>query len=147
MLMPIKPAFMVKKKRTKPVGVGGAPGNGNAIKNGFYADIVPENLDGRLKLTKSYRAAQSALVLAIGGEPSPQQMLLIDRIAFKFVRCCLFEISVLKGESDSGQEHYLAFSNSMRLDLALLGLQRVTKDVPSLQTYLAEREAGGTGVK
>jgi hypothetical protein len=138
LLVAIKPAFAVKKRYTKGGVMGSPKANGNAIKDGFYADIVPQNLDWRKKLTKSFRAVQSALTLSIGGEPSPQQMILIDSIAYKFVRCCLFEISVLKGESDSGQEHYLALSNSLRHDLIALGLQRVAKDVPSLQAYIAE---------
>jgi hypothetical protein len=93
------------------------------------------------------RSVGGDLVSALGGDLTPQQRILVDRIVYKLARCTLFECATLTTQSEPADEHYLAWANSLRHDLALLGLQRVAKDLPSLQTYLAEREAGGTGVK
>lgn len=55
------------------------------------------------------------------------------------LRCTLYERAVMAGQASSGTDHiYLAWSNSLRLDLQALGFQRETKRVIDLHNYLNE---------
>ena len=77
------------------------------------------------------------MVSTIGGDPTPQESILIDRIVFKMLRCTLYEMATLQGKTNGGSDHiYLAWANSLRLDLQSLGLSRKTKDVIDLSHYL-----------
>lgn len=129
----------------------------SAMVTGIYGDLSGRNLDQRSKLAKALRVTTDALIETIGGKPSPPQRILIDRAVYKMARCSLFESATLAGENGS-DEHYLAWANSLRLDLIALGLDQVDSPVPSLQDYIAshaqqaavektpqEPEAGQTG--
>ena len=53
------------------------------------------------------------------------------------IRCTLYEMATLQGKTNGGSDHiYLAWANSLRLDLQALGLDRKTKDVVDPGTYL-----------
>jgi len=115
----------------------------SAMVTGIYSDLSGRNLDQRSKLAKALRATTDALTVAIGGNPSPQQRILIDRAVYKLARCTLFESATLAGDT-SADEHYLAWSNSLRLDLQALGLDHVDPPVSPLQDYIrsfAEKQA------
>ena len=56
---------------------------------------------------------------------------------YKLARCTLFEAATFAGE-DGADEHYLAWANSLRLDLQALGLQRRERQVMDLKTYIDE---------
>ena len=98
------------------------------------------NLDQRTRLAKALSAAESALVSALGGDLSPQELILVDRIVYKLARITLFEIATLtgKGRTEDTDKIYLAWSNSLRLDLQALGLKRRQKEVAELTTYIRE---------
>ena len=57
------------------------------------------------------------------------------------LRYTLYEMATLQGSTNGGSDHiYLAWANSLRLDLQALGLTRKTKSVVDLPTYL-DRQA------
>lgn len=115
-------------------------GNVNSMVSGVYADLSRRNVDQRSKLAKILRGIEGELVSAIGGDPSPQQKILIDRAVYKIARCTMFEAAHLTGQGEGADEHYLAWSNSLRLDLQALGLKRVPKAVQSLAEYLEQED-------
>ena len=132
------PAF---KTGTKKTGKKGAQyGNINALKSGAFSDLFARNLDKRTRLAKWHRAVRTELGAAMGGDVSPQQQILIDRIVYKLLRCTLFEMSALTGESSSSDHHYLAWANSLRLDLKALGLDRRSVEAGDLRAYLEDSQ-------
>src|SRR5215831_16927249 len=111
----------VLKKPTHTGRVGAPIGNNNPMTTGIYADLSSRNLDGRSKLARAMRAVKADLTMAVGNDPSPQRRMLIDRCVYKLFRITLFEAATLAGDQGA-DEHYLAWSNSLRLDLLALGL-------------------------
>jgi len=132
-----KAPIPLKKRQTKTGRKGGQLGNVNAQVYGAFTQINTKKIDGRTREGKTIIAARSALVSTIGGDPTPQESILIDRIVFKMLRCTLYEMATLQGTTSGGSDHiYLAWANSLRLDLQSLGLTRKTKDVIDLSHYL-----------
>ncbi len=132
-----KSPIPLKKRQGKTGRKGGQLGNVNAQVYGAFTQINTKKIDGRTREGKTIIAARSALISAIGGDPTPQESILIDRIVFKMLRCTLYEMATLQGTTSGGSDHiYLAWANSLRLDLQSLGLTRKTKDVIDLSTYL-----------
>jgi hypothetical protein len=141
MVMPKKTPLRVVKKYVPGIHEVGAPnGNSNAVVHGCYADLSSRNLDGRTKLARALRAVEGDLVSAVGGNPTPQETIIIQRVVYKLARCTMFEAASLNGQGKPADEHYLAWANSLRLDLVALGLQRREKQVMSLHAYLATKE-------
>ena len=79
-----------------------------------------------------------AFRLPYGGDPTPQEQILIDRIVYKLTRCTLFEVSALSTEPGRSDHQYLAWANSLRLDLKALGLDRRSAEVADLKSYLKD---------
>ena len=132
-----KAPIPLKKRQGKTGRKGGQLGNVNAQVYGAFTQINTKKIDGRTREGKTIIAAKGALVSAIGGDPTPQESILIDRIVFKMLRCTLYEMATLQGKTSGGSDHiYLAWANSLRLDLQSLGLSRKTKDVVDLSLYL-----------
>jgi hypothetical protein len=128
-------------KKPAPTGrKGGQLANDNAVTSGVYGDLSRRNLDQRSKLARALREIEGELVSAIGGNPSPQQTILIHRIVYKLARITFFEASTLAGDKGA-DEHYLAWSNSLRLDLQAIGLDRVPPPTPTLADYLRNFDA------
>ena len=138
--MPQKTPIRVVRKKPTPTGQPGAqPGNGNSMIHGIFTEMSHRNLDQRSKMARIIRHVEAELVSALGGEPSPQEMLLVGRVAFKMIRCVLYEAEFLRtGGELKGDNYYIAWSNSLRLDLQTLGLTRRAKAVQDLQSYLRE---------
>ncbi len=81
------------------------------------------------------------LVSQVGGDPSPAEALLIQSVAIKATRLFLLSEKLLNPETCDlkGDEHALAWLNSMRMDLMALGLERRIRDVtPSLASILKQ---------
>lgn len=73
---------------------------------------------------------RQALTDGLGYTPSPSQQILIQMAALKLLRCELLCRKILSAESiqDRNDNHFLAWSNSVRRDLeALAGLQGTAK--------------------
>ncbi len=115
----------------------GQRGNTNNLKHGAFRRIHLKRLDRRTRESKTLVAARGALTSAMGGQPRPQQAMLIERVVFKMLRCALYEMATLAGDTTAGTDHiYLGWANSLRLDLQALGMNRKNKQVISLHSYL-----------
>jgi hypothetical protein len=138
--MPRRTPLRLRRKTTQSGKKGPPKRNLNALKSGAFADLGRRNLDQRTKLAKALRAVEGELVAALGGDPTPQEQILIQRVGYKLARITLFEAATLTGESPSDHvdKVYLAWSNSLRLDLQALGLERRQKDVTELTAYMRE---------
>jgi len=141
--MVTKAKFTVKKRRAKSGTYCAPPGNSRALSHGVYSELTPQSLDGRSKVAKTLRAINRFLVAELGGEPSTQEMLIIERASFKAVKCILAEIAMLNGNGNGFEGHYLAWSNSLRLDLCTLGLERRQKEVTDLTEYIQKKAEEG----
>jgi len=98
-----------------------------------------------------FREVRAGLIKDLGGEVnvSTAQMILVDRIIFKLGFLRLVEVWLTERGSPfaaDGQkfepivEAYLSYTNSLRNDLNLLGIER--KEIPEtidLKSYLAEK--------
>jgi hypothetical protein len=110
--------------------------NGNAIFHGCYCNFASQSLDGRSRLAKMYKSVVGNLTSELGGEPTAHGQLLIQAAAFKSIKCRLAEIEMLRSDNQTLSVHYLAWANSLRLDLQALGLQRRQRKVMELTDYL-----------
>jgi len=132
--MPIK----LKPNTKIPRAKNGQRGNTNNLKHGAFSRIHLRRLDRRIRESKTLVAARGALTAAMGSQPSPQQAMLIERVVFKMLCCALYEMATLAGDTTVGTDHiYLAWANSLRLDLQALGMNRKNKQIISLHSYLA----------
>ena len=96
--------------------------------------------DCRTREGRTIRAIEAARPDALGGNPSLQQVILIQRASVKALGCHPFERPWLDGGApESLWDEYLRWSNSLPSDLQLLGLERRAEPVQSIQTYLKER--------
>jgi len=115
-------------------------GNKSALMHGSYQQL--HQLDQRTKEARIINEVEATLSTALGGSPSPQQVILIQRIAVKSLRCFLAEQQILGNGNGKRQEilerDYLSWTNSLRADLQLLGMKRVEKDVTDIVSALAE---------
>lgn len=102
-------------------------------------------LDGRKQPLKGMNATRRALSVALGGDPSPQQAILIDRAVYLLYRIHTFEARAMEGHSstDGIDAHYLAWVGSLRRTLETLGLERRLTDVTDVARELAAMRSGG----
>ncbi len=112
----------------------------------FSRDRAISTLDKRTKAGRVLRTVISDLTDHIGGAPSAAEALIIQSAALKATRLHLLSEKLLAGGdmAEASDHHALAWLNSMRLDLAALGLERRIKDVsPSLADIAASLNKGG----
>ena len=96
--------------------------------------------DCRTREGRPISAIEAAQPDALGGNPLPQQVILIQRASVKALSCRLVERALLDGGApESLWDEYLRWSNRLPSDLQLLELERRAKPVQSIQTYLKER--------
>ncbi len=138
--MPKKTPLRLRRKSGKTGQIGPPKNNTNAAKSGAFADLRRRNLDQRTKLARALRSVEAELVSALGGDPSPQEIILVDRAVYKLARITLFEAATVTGEgrTEETDKIYLAWANSLRLDLQALGLERRQKQVMELGAYVKE---------
>ncbi len=141
---------------SKPNKGGPPTGNVNGLKHGAYSDLEKRAQDKLGRRRQLYRLkrllaardhVQGELTSALGGDLSPQDGLLVDRVANLAVRIALLEVESLQALADNPEvrppndERLLAWINTLRLCLCALGLERRAKPVESLQDYLKKRDA------
>ena len=97
--------------------------------------------DGRSPDAVLLRRTKADLTVHIGGKPSATQRALIDRAAMLTLHLARMDQKAMEtGEfSDHASRHYLAWSNSLRLNMVALGLQPAKAARPSLRDYLDGR--------
>ena len=132
--------------------VGGQKNNTLAVKHGAYRDI--SRIDGRTREGKALSFLEATLVTSLGGDPSAQEVALIQRAAFKLFRCGLLEKHLMALETRVRQEgkplgslripehltkSYLQWSREARADLMALGLARRARNVTDPQTWMKEQ--------
>lgn len=115
--------------KAKPLAI-----TGPNFKHGLYMD--PADIDGRTRLGRTIRGIKDAL-REYKGESSIVSEMLIDRIVYKAIRLCLYEVNVLKDPNMVESDAYLPMANSLRLDLqALEKMVGTGKKAPDLNEYL-----------
>ena len=98
----------------------------------YSSEATFSALDRRTKAGRVISAVEADLATALGGDPTPQQMMLIRSVAVKYARLLLLEPTLFEDDGEKVRvdlHHALAWSNSMRLDLQALGLERRARDV------------------
>ena len=127
--------------RKKTGQKGGQYGNRNAVKHGGYMSL--HDSDQRTRQAKILTCIEANLVQAIGGDPTPQEILLIKRVCMKGLRCAALEREIIEKSGDVGPElekRYLRWASELRMDLKLLGLERRQKQIAvDLKTYAARK--------
>ena len=94
---------------------------------------------------KMKRDIEAQVAAALGGDPSPQQLLIIQRLAVKAIRCACLEREILRKVAENGavsadtDQRYLRYSLELRADLKLLGLSQQQEPVVNLQEYLSQQ--------
>ena len=125
---------------------------GQKVKHGGYSFLVKGELPGNRKYILRYlSAAREQLIKDLG--PTEQdltvaQIIIIDRVVTKLgvIRCIeehIRETSVMQGHklAPSLRQSYLAYNNSIRLDLQSLGINKRAEEVMDLETYIKQRDA------
>ena len=117
---------------------GGQKGNKNAMKHGAYQQI--DRINKRTRDGKLLASIEAALCDALG-DPSPQQILAIQRGAVMAWRCNKFEKLILAGNGDvseSLERSYLQWTRALMDILRTVGMKRLAKPVQDLQAYLRD---------
>jgi hypothetical protein len=124
---------------------------GQKVKHGGYSFMVKGELpENRKHVLKYLTAARENLIRDLGPaeeDLSAAQIIIVDRIVSKLgiVRCIeeyIRENSVMVGSNlaPSLRASYLAYNNSIRLDLIALGIEKRKGDEgPDLITYVKEK--------
>jgi hypothetical protein len=102
-----------------------------------YRRIVPYSRCSPEGLTME--SIETNIARALGGDPSPQQILIIRRISMKCLHIGEMERAHLR-DGIALPKDYLSWCRELRLDLASLGMKRLATD-QSLAEYL-ESEYG-----
>ncbi len=95
-----------------------------ATKNPYTRYKLPPFLDGRRADARSYRATVRELVEHVGGHPSATQRRLIEHVAILGLHMTRMDANTFAqgAMSDHDRREYLAWSNTYRRTLDLLGL-------------------------
>lgn len=132
-------------------GRSGPPGNLNSAKHGLWAldrRLKEGRLDGRSAISKWLRAREQDYIAALGGDPSPQEMVLIrDSARTELYKDTLdaylarLKTVVRKGKVHAVLSERTRLAAHLRENLKTIGLKRVKKEL-SLQDYLAGLSEG-----
>ncbi len=86
-------------------------------------NFTTPRLDGRTSIARKIEGRRQELIEAVGGNPTPVQQSIIDRIPFCEWYCVELERRIVNGENvDSYGGQYLAWVNTVRRSLLALGL-------------------------
>ena len=98
-----------------------------------------KNLDGRTRTAKAFIKVRRELKSALGGDLSPQESILVDRVVFLLYKITTFENAMLQGHgsSESVDAYFLAWVNTLRRTLESLGLERRVREM-DLNAALAQ---------
>ena len=138
---PIK-AEKTRKRTPKPGKLRPARGTDPKVKHGVWSldRLLKADLDGRLAIAKQRDQLEAQWVDHCGGLDSlnPALLSLIKRITHKELISQHSEKMSLLGRFDLSDKHYLALSNSLRLDI--LALEKLVggnkSKVQTLEDYI-----------
>mgnify|MGYP006430004891 CR=1 FL=1 len=110
------------------------------INEHWHAGILSE-LDQRTALARALRDRLHALMDDLGGETalSYQQRVICERVIFLELWCQRAEARLCRDGTLDNVAVWTQASNTLAGLLAKLGLERQTRDVPDLQSYLRQR--------
>ena len=139
-------------KKQKPAKLSAKLPPGRKKHHGGYAFLTTGRLPVHRKYVESYlTAAREQLIRDLGGEEnlSAGQIILCDRVTCKLgvLRCIeehVRETHVFQGNrlNSALSKNYLSYSNSIRLDLQALGIEkRQTSEVLDLGRYIQQKDA------
>ena len=143
---------------------GAQPQNVNAMSHGLHharsvlLELGCNPLDGRSAVSQALREYQNELISDLGGAVSTAQHVLIDlvsrqRILLDSIDAWLFRRSPLSTDGE-GEPNLLpvvrqreVIASNLAKYLAMLGLERKAKPVPTLQQYVTEKYGGAEASK
>jgi hypothetical protein len=100
-------------------------------------------LDARTNTAKLLKRITADLLDHLG-DPTAPQRIIVQNASFKALRVALFADRMMNDEnalSEKSDHNLLAWSNSLRLDLQALGLEKREKATINLASYLARGRA------
>lgn len=100
-------------------------------------------IDGRCRAARVMRDFAKELEAHLGGTPTPAQQALIREASLKNARLAMLADQILDSTSidfDCATRTYLAWSNSLRRDLEVLGLKAPEKQAPKLAEFLSVKK-------
>jgi hypothetical protein len=109
------------------------------VKHGLYLDFRKVQVDRRTRLGKWIKQLRKDLVEDLGGKLTAMEEVLLDRIVSKVVQAHLYETGILSGEDFGSRDFYLAVCNSLRRDLAVIGLKKKTEKLLDLGEHLKQK--------
>jgi hypothetical protein len=100
-------------------------------------------LDGRRAEAKLMREVSDELTAHIGGKPTITQRMMIERAATISLRIRLLDRLTLSdaGLSEKNAREAVCWENALRRTLIALGIKGASERTPSLQDYLAAKNA------
>jgi len=105
---------------------------------GLRVKLHLDDLDHRSRIVRTLKYLQEQLREYVGNGNIVSE-LLIQRIAYKAVRLSMYEISMVEDPAPVDARHYLAFANSLRMDLqALEKIAETAQNVPTIDEILAK---------
>jgi hypothetical protein len=139
-------------------GRSGPPHNKNSVRHGLYvyrALLQGDGLDQRTSLYKALREKEQDLIMALGGDPSPQERALIgDTVkTMLFVGSVDHYLSGLKSLVRKGRVNpvlpeRVRLAAHLRENLKTLGLKRVAREITMdqmIQHALKEQDGNNNG--
>jgi len=108
---------------------------------GITAGQLP-GVDGRTLPARRYRELVSGIAADLGGDLSIAKQAIVCRAA-SLITWAEFAEAEFANSGKLDVATYTTAINSLRRLLADIGLDRISKDVPDLQSWIAAREANG----
>jgi hypothetical protein len=142
----IKTPTNIKKlkghEKTKEEMMAIRPAN-PALKHGLYSDLRPQKIDQRTRLAKYAKEVRAELLGSLGGEDnlSAQEKIIMDDLIIpQLLAVRSFIQKAMQPGFQAGEstiKYWVSLSNSLRLNLCALGLDRKVKDITPLSERLA----------
>lgn len=122
-----RPGLVAKNKKNYPA------------KHGLWVDFRKVQVDGRTRLGKWMKSLRENLKKDLGGNLTTMEEVLLDRIVSKVVQNHLYEVGILSGKEFGSRDFYIALSNSLRRDLAVIGLKKKPEKLLDLGECLKQK--------
>jgi len=124
-----------KYKKKTQVDVEGKSGGTSLIKHGLYERLDLSGIDQRTIVGRVVKTLKKQLREYVGDGNAATEIL-IQRIAYKTLRCSRYEVNNLGSKQDVESDHYLPMSNSLRLDLQALAQLVGRVKGPDIEDYI-----------
>jgi hypothetical protein len=104
--------------------------------------VTFDSLDGRTNAAKEARAMRSAIIRDLTGDDdetalSTLKLALVDSVAITTAIINDANVRWLRGDPGVNLQEITTLSNARRRDAQLLGLNRTSKDITDLDSYIA----------